>query len=170
MRFPFLVLTPVCVFLGASTVIAAQTNVSLLLLVLALLGALLAHVSVNTLNEYFDYKSGLDFTTTRTQFSGGSGALPRNPEMLSAVFTVGIASLIATLMIGGFFIIDDPIFGGLGIALIFGSIAATVVSLFLVPVLIDNIEAICPIGDDNLPHAHPGEGIKTHVEPDELGL
>ncbi len=103
-RFPFLVLTPVCVFLGASTVIAAQTNVSLLLLVLALLGALFAHVSVNTLNEYFDFKSGLDFTTRRTPFSGGSGALPRNPEMLSAVLTVGIASLIATLMIGGFFV------------------------------------------------------------------
>lgn len=104
MRAPFLVLTPVCVFLGVSTVIANQTNVNLLLLVLALLGALLAHVSVNTLNEYFDYKSGLDLTTTRTQFSGGSGALPRNPEMLSAVFSVGIASLITTLMIGGFFI------------------------------------------------------------------
>lgn len=104
MRAPFLVLTPVCVFLGMSTVVANQTNVNLLLLVLALLGALLAHVSVNTLNEYFDYKSGLDLTTTRTQFSGGSGALPRNPEMLSAVFAVGIASLIATLMIGGFFI------------------------------------------------------------------
>ena len=103
-RFPFLVLTPVCVFLGASTVIAAQTNVSLLLLVLALLGALFAHVSVNTLNEYFDFKSGLDFTTKRTQFSGGSGALPRNPEMVSAVLTVGIASLVATLMIGGFFV------------------------------------------------------------------
>jgi 1,4-dihydroxy-2-naphthoate octaprenyltransferase len=103
-RFPFLVLTPVCVFLGASTVIAAQANVSLLLLVLALLGALFAHVSVNTLNEYFDFKSGLDFTTKRTQFSGGSGALPRNPEMVSAVLIVGIASLIATLMIGGFFV------------------------------------------------------------------
>ena len=103
-RFPFLVLTPVCVFLGASTVIANQTNVSLLLLVLALLGALLAHVSVNTLNEYFDFKSGLDFTTRRTQFSGGSGALPRNPEMVNAVLTVGIVSLVATLMIGGFFV------------------------------------------------------------------
>lgn len=104
MRAPLLILTPVCVFLGVSTVIANQTNINLLLLVLALLGALFAHISVNTLNEYFDYKSGLDFKTTRTRFSGGSGALPKNPEMVSAVFAVGIASLIATLMIGGFFI------------------------------------------------------------------
>lgn len=104
MRFPFLVLTPVCVFLGASTVIANQTSISLLLLALALLGALLAHVSVNTLNEYFDFKSGLDYTTIRTPFSGGSGALPQNPEIVNTVLSVGIASLIATLMIGSFFV------------------------------------------------------------------
>jgi len=40
----------------------------------------------------------------KTAFSGGSGALPQNPEMLSTVFKVGIVSLVATLMIGGFFI------------------------------------------------------------------
>jgi 1,4-dihydroxy-2-naphthoate octaprenyltransferase len=104
MRLQFLALTPVCVLLGVSTVISKQENISLLLLVLALLGALLAHVSVNTLNEYFDFKSGLDFTTKRTRFSGGSGALPRNPEIVSAVLAVGVASLIASLMIGGFFV------------------------------------------------------------------
>ncbi len=41
---------------------------------LALLGAFLAHISVNTLNEYFDFKSGLDLETIKTPFSGGSGA------------------------------------------------------------------------------------------------
>jgi len=104
MRVPFLVLTPVCVFLGASIVVANQTNVSILLLALALVGALLAHISVNTLNEYFDFKSGLDLATKRTPFSGGSGALPQNPEMVSTVLIVGTASLIATVMIGGFFV------------------------------------------------------------------
>lgn len=100
MRVPFLILTPVCVFLGAS-VVADQKKISLLSLLLALLGALLAHISVNTLNEYFDFKSGLDFTTKRTKFSDGSGALPQNPEMVSTVFITGAASLVFTLMIGG---------------------------------------------------------------------
>jgi 1,4-dihydroxy-2-naphthoate octaprenyltransferase len=104
MRVPFLVLTPVCVFLGASTVVMNHGNINLHLLFLALLGALLAHISVNTLNEYFDFKSGLDFITTKTQFSGGSGALPQNPEMVSSVFSVGAASIIGTLMIGIFFV------------------------------------------------------------------
>ena len=82
MRVPFLALTFVCVFLGASTVVANQANVNLTLLILALFGALLAHISVNTLNEYFDFKSGLDLETIKTQFSGGSGALPQNPDMV----------------------------------------------------------------------------------------
>ena len=102
MRVPFLVLTPVCVFLGASTVTTSETSISLLLLVL--LGALLAHISVNALNEYSDFKSGLDLATTRTPFSGGSGALPENPEMSGAVFAVGAVSLMLTLTIGGFFV------------------------------------------------------------------
>jgi len=72
MRVPFLVLTPVCVFLGASTVVANQAEVSLFVLLLALLGAFLAHISVNTLNEYLDFKSGLDLETIKTPFSGGS--------------------------------------------------------------------------------------------------
>jgi 1,4-dihydroxy-2-naphthoate octaprenyltransferase len=104
MRPPFLVLTPVCVFLGASTIVASQENVDLYLFFLALLGALLAHISVNTLNEYFDFKSGLDLITTRTQFSGGSGALPHRPEMATVVLIAGIASIMTTLVIGVFFI------------------------------------------------------------------
>lgn len=101
-RGPFLLLTPVCVFLGASTVAASQTRVDLSLLALVMLGAVLAHISVNTLNEYFDFKSGLDLATTKTQFSGGSGALPGNPDMAKAVFMVGIAALVATVSIGIF--------------------------------------------------------------------
>ncbi len=104
MRGPFLVLTPVCVFLGVSTVVANQATVNFQLLALALLGALLAHISVNTFNEYLDFKSGLDLTTTRTPFSGGSGALPGNPGAAGAVFAVGGLSLIATLAIGIFFV------------------------------------------------------------------
>ena len=102
MRVPFLVLTPVCVFLGASTVATSEINTGLLLLVL--LGALMAHISVNALNEYSDFKSGLDLATTRTPFSGGSGALPGNPEMSVAVLVVAAGSLMATLVIGGYFV------------------------------------------------------------------
>jgi len=101
-RGPFLILTPVCVFLGASIVVASQISVDLQLLLLILLGTVLAHISVNTLNEYLDFKSGLDLTTTKTRFSGGSGALPENPDMANAVLTIGLVSLLATSLIGFF--------------------------------------------------------------------
>ncbi len=104
MRGPFLVLTPVCVFLGVSAVVASQISVDLQLLALSFFGALLAHISANTLNEYFDFKSGLDRKTIKTPFSGGSGALPKNPEMANMVLAVGIISLVATILIGVFFV------------------------------------------------------------------
>jgi 1,4-dihydroxy-2-naphthoate octaprenyltransferase len=103
-RAPFLILTPACVFLGLSIAIANQVDIDMGILGLALLGGLLAHTSVNALNEYFDFKSGLDLFTRKTPFSGGSGALPATPGMLNAVLLVGITSLVATLMIGVFFI------------------------------------------------------------------
>ncbi|MFT5722538.1 MAG: 1,4-dihydroxy-2-naphthoate octaprenyltransferase [Motiliproteus sp.] len=103
-RLPFLILTPVCVFLGLSVVIANKIEVDVYLLILTLLGAVLAHISVNTLNEYYDFKTGLDFKTKKTPFSGGSGALPQNPEMAVIVLAVGVLSLICTLIIGIFFV------------------------------------------------------------------
>ena len=104
MRGPFLVLAPICVFLGMSTVIASQASVDMFALALAVIGAFLAHISVNMLNEYFDFKSGLDLETIRTPFSGGSGALPQNPEMVGAVLMGGVAASIGLFMIGIYFV------------------------------------------------------------------
>ncbi len=103
-RLPFLILTPACLFLGWSVVIAGQV-VDMHLLILSLLGAVLAHISVNTLNEYLDFKSGLDFKTKKTNFSGGSGALLDAPEMAKPVLIVGVISLAATVIIGLFFVL-----------------------------------------------------------------
>ncbi|MCH9812479.1 MAG: efflux RND transporter permease subunit [Epsilonproteobacteria bacterium] len=52
------------------------------------------------------------------------------------------------IILGSLLLATDPIFGGLGIALIFGSMAATLVSLFFVPVLMDNTEAMMPEFDE----------------------
>ena len=73
MRLPFLILTPACVFLGVATAYRTNGSVDLFNVLLALLGALAAHISVNSFNEYSDFKSGLDEKTSRTPFSGGSG-------------------------------------------------------------------------------------------------
>ena len=57
---------------------------------LIVIGAVSAHISVNMLNEYFDFKSGLDLKTEITAFSGGSGALPDNPEMAGTILIIGL--------------------------------------------------------------------------------
>ncbi|MCJ7550631.1 MAG: prenyltransferase, partial [Anaerolineae bacterium] len=51
MRLPFLVLTPACVLLGLGTAVWSSAQVSALYFVLALVGAICAHISVNALNE-----------------------------------------------------------------------------------------------------------------------
>lgn len=56
------------------------------------------------------------------------------PIMLTAV----------AIILGSLLLATDPIFGGLGIALIFGSMAATLVSLFFIPILMDNADAMMP--------------------------
>ena len=73
MRPPFLVLTPVSILLGVAASRVELSSLVLVDLVLIAIGGLLAHISVNMLNEYHDYRSGLDNKTRRTPFSGGSG-------------------------------------------------------------------------------------------------
>ncbi len=58
-RPQFLVLSVVLAFLGTSLAwYDGYFNPGLALL--AFIGLLLAHVSVNVLNDYFDYRSGID--------------------------------------------------------------------------------------------------------------
>ncbi len=103
-RPSFLILSPVCVFLGTSTAISTSGSVDTSVLTLIVIGALCAHISVNTLNEYTDFKSGLDLITIKTPFSGGSGALPGNPAMANMVLAAGLITFSLTMAIGIYFI------------------------------------------------------------------
>ena len=104
MRLPFLILTPACVLLGIATAYKSNGSVDSLNVLLALVGALAAHISVNAFNEYSDFRSGLDAKTERTPFSGGSGTLQANPTKADRALWVGIVSLIIILGIGIYFI------------------------------------------------------------------
>jgi 1,4-dihydroxy-2-naphthoate octaprenyltransferase len=102
----FLTLTPVCVLLGVAAAIeSTHHSVFLAAALLVLLAALLAHLSVNLLNEYHDFRSGLDNLTQRTPFSGGSGSLPLHPEAANAVRASGSIALIGAIAIGLYFVV-----------------------------------------------------------------
>ncbi len=104
MRVPFLLLPPVCVFLGVATVYWETGRVHSGYAFLALLGALSSHVSVNAFNEYLDFKSGLDARTQRTPFSGGSGTLQAHPELVGWTLFVACFSLAIPVVIGFYFL------------------------------------------------------------------
>jgi 1,4-dihydroxy-2-naphthoate octaprenyltransferase len=89
-RPPFLLLTPAILFLAWAMVVAQGGEISLERLALMTLSALSAAIASNLLNEFFDFKSGLDQQTTPTPFSGGSGALVQSPAMLEGVKWVGL--------------------------------------------------------------------------------
>jgi 1,4-dihydroxy-2-naphthoate octaprenyltransferase len=92
-RPSFLVLTPVCVLLGLASARAAGLSLDWGAAAIALLGAMAAHVSVNALNEYGDFRSGLDLRTRRTPFSGGSGTLVAHPHLAEWARWIGLAAL-----------------------------------------------------------------------------
>jgi 1,4-dihydroxy-2-naphthoate octaprenyltransferase len=102
-RLPFLILTPACFLLGVATAFRTSGRLDVLNVVLAFIGALSAHISVNALNEYFDFKSELDTRTKRTPFSGGSGTLPENPHLVRYALAVGLTTLAITGLIGVYF-------------------------------------------------------------------
>ena len=101
-RAPFLPLSVVLAFLG--TCIAWYDDAFHLgYALLAFFGILLAHISVDVLNEYSDYKSGVDLNAQRTPFSGGSGALPSGLVTPRQALWLGIGTLVAIVPIGVYF-------------------------------------------------------------------
>lgn len=94
---------------------------------LALVAALAAHVSVNALNEYVDFKTELDQQTQRTPFSGGSGTLPAHPALAGLTLAAAVLALGVTCVIGLYFVGRWPHaltqlapLGLLGVALVAG--------------------------------------------------
>lgn len=105
MRLPFLVLSPVCVAIGVGTAHLQTGVINWWQVILILIGALSAHISVNTFNEYFDFKSGLDARTQRTPFSGGSGTLPADPHLEKTALLLACTAFSITAAVGLYFVV-----------------------------------------------------------------
>jgi 1,4-dihydroxy-2-naphthoate octaprenyltransferase len=72
--------------------------------VLTFAGVLSLHASVDLLNDYWDYRRGIDKITKRTKYSGGTGVLPEkllNPKM---VYRIGIVFLAIGALLGIYFV------------------------------------------------------------------
>ncbi len=99
---------------------------------LTYVGVIFLHASVDIFNDYWDYKRGIDTTTKRTKFSGGTGVLPEKKLDPSIVYKAGFVCMIIGLTIGGYFIFQS----GLLIAIILG---ITTLSIYFYSTTIVNI-------------------------------
>ena len=102
-RAKFLLLPVTLVAAGAAAA-AYEGSFDLLNTLLALVGLTAMHVSVNSLNEYSDFRRGIDLATERTPFSGGSGTLPSGALPPSAALYLGLGAALLGLVIGIYFL------------------------------------------------------------------
>jgi len=108
-RIPFLILSLILGVLGAAVAWYESRNFgspfNMGYAVFALVGLLIAHAAVNIFNEYFDARSGLDYRTRRTPFSGGSGLIRQGKLTPREVFWFGMVCLLIDVPIGLYFCI-----------------------------------------------------------------
>ena len=104
-RFRFLAASAIAVTCGLALTIWYQPqDFSLIYAILTYIGIFCLHSSVDLLNDYWDFKRGIDLRTKKTKFSGGTGVLPEGLLKPRQVYLAGIFFLILGLMIGGIFV------------------------------------------------------------------
>lgn len=72
---------------------------------LTMAGVVALHASVDLLNDYWDFKRGIDKVTRRTGMSGGTGVLPEGLLRPGQVYCAGVASLAAGAAAGSYFVL-----------------------------------------------------------------
>ena len=115
-RVKFLLASVIAVSLGLSLAWYSGHQIDIIHAFLTFAGVISLHASVDLLNDYWDFKRGIDTKTKRTKMSGGTGVLPEGLLKPKSVYIVGIAFLILGAIIGIYFVI---IFG-ITIGLILG--------------------------------------------------
>ncbi len=104
-RFRFLAASAIAVTIGLVLSYWYQPNgFNVFFAFLTYLGIFCLHSSVDLLNDYWDYKRGIDLVTKKTKFSGGTGVLPEGLLKPHEVYRAGILFLVFGLLIGVYFV------------------------------------------------------------------
>ena len=104
-RIKFLLASIIAVSLGLSISWYSGHPIDIFHAVLTFGGVISLHASVDLLNDYWDFKRGIDTKTKRTKMSGGTGVLPEGLLKPKSVYIVGIGFLILGAIIGIYFVI-----------------------------------------------------------------
>ena len=103
-RIKFLLASIIAVTNGIAINYWMSGEVDLSFALLTYFGILCLHISVDLLNDYSDYKRGIDTNTKRTKFSGGTGVIPDNLINSKLIYTAGIIFLILGGLVGLYFV------------------------------------------------------------------
>ena len=104
-RIRFLLASVIAVSLGLSVTWWHSGTIDIFQAALTMAGVIALHASVDLLNDYWDFKRGIDTRTKRTGMSGGTGVLPEGLLKPKSVYNVGILFLVAGGLIGGYFVV-----------------------------------------------------------------
>lgn len=115
-RIKFLFASVIAVFVGLSVQWWLYHDINIFHAGLTFAGVLALHASVDLLNDYWDFKRGIDSSTKRTKMSGGTGVLPEGLLKPSHVYYAGILFLISGSLIGAYFVMTS----GVTIAILLG--------------------------------------------------
>ncbi len=111
-RIRFLLASVIAVSTGLAISWWHFSQIDILHAIMTMGGVIALHASVDLLNDYWDYKRGIDTQTQRTKMSGGTGVLPEGLLQPDQVYRAGIAFLIIGALIGSYFVIIDGIIIG----------------------------------------------------------
>ncbi len=112
-RVRFLLASVIAVSLGLALNWWQNFSIDPLDAILIFAGVMALHASVDLLNDFWDFKRGIDTKTKRTKMSGGTGVLPEGLLKPSSVYRAGVAFLIIGSVIGSYFVITDGIIIGI---------------------------------------------------------
>ena len=115
-RIRFLLASVVAVSAGLALSWWHGIQIDIWYAIMTMAGVIALHASVDLLNDYWDYKRGIDTQTQRTKMSGGTGVLPEGLLKPTQVFRAGIIFLIIGGLIGSYFVVIDGIIIGLILA------------------------------------------------------
>ena len=115
-RIRFLLASIIAVSTGLAISWWTGNSIAIFDAILTFLGVLALHASVDLLNDYWDFKRGIDSKTVKTKMSGGSGVLPEGLLEPKQVYRAGIIFLIVGALIGTYFVVTDGIIIGVILA------------------------------------------------------
>ena len=116
-RIRFLLASVITVSLGLSVTWWHSGTIDIFQAVLTMGGVIALHASVDLLNDYWDFKRGIDTKTKRTSMSGGTGVLPEGLLKPKSVYNAGILFLVIGGLIGGYFVVLHGVV--IGVILVF---------------------------------------------------